>query len=37
MYNLELSYCYLTEKAVASPLFGKFYTVVISIEHVGGC
>ena len=37
MYNLESSYCYLTEKAVASPLFGNFYTVVISIEHVGGC
>lgn len=37
MHNLNSSYCYLTEKAVADPLFGNFYAVVISIEHVGGC
>ncbi len=31
------SHCYLTEKAIAQPLFGKFYIVMIEIEHVGGC
>jgi hypothetical protein len=36
MYNNN-SHCYLTEKAVAQPLFEKFHTVVIESEHVGGC
>jgi hypothetical protein len=31
------THCYFTEKAVAQPLFEKFYIVVIEIEHVGGC
>jgi hypothetical protein len=36
MYNFN-SYCYLTEKAVAKPVFENFYNVVIPGEHVGGC
>lgn len=36
MYNFD-SHCYLAEKAVADPVFGNFYTVVIPGEHLGGC
>jgi hypothetical protein len=36
MYNFD-SYCYLTEKAVARPVYEDFYTVAIPGEHVGGC
>jgi hypothetical protein len=36
MYDSS-SHCYLTEKAVADPAFENFYTVVITIDHVGGC
>jgi hypothetical protein len=35
-YNFD-SYCYLTEKAVGDRLFAKFYSVVVTLEHVGGC
>jgi len=36
MYNF-FSHCYLLDKAVADPIYGGFYSVVIANEHFGEC